>query len=193
MEKCITRWGIKWERQSISFGNFFSITRLIYYNNFVPVVPFASLAIFCLATEHFSNVWYVYFWIWHRFFFFSIFLFLSFFFEMVEIFVFVMENHEKRLPRKNQDFLICWFRVIIFYQRFESIQNHVVFYLCWNFFSNFARYFQTFLNQKWKTKIRRCECCNFAPRSNINFVTWDTSLNKCPTVRKNNRRSMSII
>ena len=30
----------------------------------VAVLSFISLAIFCLATEHFSNVWYVFFWIW---------------------------------------------------------------------------------------------------------------------------------
>ena len=27
----------------------------------------------------------------------------------------------------------------------------------------------------------------FGPRSNKNFVIWDTSLGKCPTVRKNKR------
>ena len=135
------------------FWNFFSIThRLINHNNFVVVLSFVSLAIFCFATEHFSNAWYVYFWIWQ---------FFPFSLKWRTFFVFVMVNHAKWLPRKNQGFFICRFRVIIIYQLFESIQNHVVFFRCWHFYINFAHYFQTFLNQRWTTKILRCECCSY--------------------------------
>ena len=119
------------------FWKYFFVTRrLINYNNFVVVLSFVSLTIFCLVTEHFSNVWHFHFWVWA--FFFS--------FEMVEFLVFALENHAKWLPRKNQGFLIYRFHVILVYQLFESIQNHVVFYRCWHFYSNFARYFQTSLN-----------------------------------------------
>ena len=89
----------------------------------------------------------------------------------------------KWLPRKNQGFLICRFRVIIFYQLFESIQNHAVFYRCRHFYSNFARYFQTSLNQRWTTKIGRCECCSYL--CTLINTNLETSLGKCPTVRKN--------
>ena len=112
------------------------------YNNFVAVLSFLSLAIFCLVTEYFSNFWYVYFWIW-------------------PLFLFSMKW--QRFLRSYCRFMkmICRFRVTIFYQLFESIQNHVAFYRCWHFYSNFAWYFQTSLNQRWTKKIRRCECCSY--------------------------------
>ena len=114
----------------------------------------------------------------------------SSFFEMAEIFVFELENHAKWFPRKNQDFLIYRFFVIIFYQLFESIQNHVVFYRCWYFYSNFALH--AIYRPPWTRGEQRkfvdvSVAVTFATRSIINLVICGTSVGKYPTVRKNKR------
>ena len=89
------------------FWKFFSIKqRLINYNNFVAVLSFVSLAIFCLATEHFSNIWVVYFWIW---------LFFQFSLKCRSFLCSYWRIMQHDCHERTKDFFICRCRVIIVY------------------------------------------------------------------------------